>query len=60
MCHAYKLQIVHNHVKLGEYSKDTLLAMGLADLLGIADLHYQKVKSIKWLKHELRATIGCQ
>ena len=32
--------------------------MGLADLLGIADLHCQKVKSTKWLKHKLRATLG--
>ena len=37
-----------------------ILAMGLADLLGIADLHCQKVKSTKWLKHKLRATIGGQ
>ena len=49
------------------FSKDTLLcggywilAMGLADLLGIADLHFQKVKSTKWLKYKLRATIEGQ
>ena len=36
------------------------LAMGLADLLGIPDLHCRKVKSIKWLKHKLRATLGGQ
>jgi hypothetical protein len=29
--------------------------MGLADLLGIADLHCRKVESTKWLKHKLRA-----
>ena len=34
--------------------------MGLVDLLGIADLHCRKVKSTKWLKHKLRATIGGQ
>ena len=34
--------------------------MGLADLLGISDLHCRKVKSTKWLKHKLRATIGGQ
>jgi hypothetical protein len=34
--------------------------MGLADLLGIADLHCRKVESTKWLKHKLRATIGGQ
>ena len=27
--------------------------MGLADLLGIADLHCRKVESTKWLKHKL-------
>ena len=27
-----------------------ILAMGVADLGGIADLHYQKVKNTKWLK----------
>ena len=32
--------------------------MGLADLLGIADLHCRKVESTKWLKYKLRATIG--
>ena len=35
-------------------------AMGLADILGIADLHRQKVESTKWLKHKLRATLGGQ
>jgi hypothetical protein len=34
--------------------------MGLADLLVIADLHCRKVKSIKWFKYKLRATIGGQ
>ena len=34
--------------------------MGLADLLGIADLHCRKVESTKWLKHKLRATLGGQ
>ena len=34
--------------------------MGLADLLGIADLHCRKVESTKWFKHKLRATIGGQ
>ena len=37
-----------------------ILAMGLADLLGIADLHCLKVESTKWLKHKLRATIAGQ
>ena len=32
--------------------------MGLADLLGIADLQCQKVESTKRLKHKLRATLG--
>ena len=36
------------------------LDMGLADLLGIADLHCRKVESTKWLKHKLRATLGGQ
>ena len=42
--------------------KDTeaILAMGLADLWGIADLHCQKVESTKWLKHKLRAMLGGQ
>ena len=31
--------------------------MGLANLWGIADLHCQKVESIKWLKHKLRGTL---
>ena len=48
---------VHNHVKLGVFSKGTALcggcAMGLADLWGIADLHCRKVESTKWLKHKL-------
>ena len=55
---------VHNHVKLeihsfamnfnsGYCSVWWMLAMGLADLLGIADLHCQKVESTKWLKHKL-------
>jgi hypothetical protein len=34
--------------------------MGLADLWGIANLHCQKVKSTKWLKHKLRAMLGGQ
>ena len=34
--------------------------MGLADLLGIADLHCRKVESTKWLKHKLKATLGGQ
>ena len=37
-----------------------ILAIGLADLWGIADLHCRKVKSTKWLKHKLRATLGGQ
>ena len=37
-----------------------ILAMGLANLLGIADLHCRKVESTKWLKHKLRATLGGQ
>ena len=57
--------LVRNHVKLRGFSKDTLLfwwilAMGLADLLGIADLHCPKIESTKWLKLKLRATIGGQ
>ena len=43
------LSSVHNHVKLGVFSKGTILVMGLADLRGIADLHCQKVESTKWL-----------
>ena len=35
-----------------------ILAMGLADLLGIVDLHCRKVESTKWLKHKLRSTLG--
>ena len=34
--------------------------MGLADILGTADLHCRKVESTKWLKYKLRATIGGQ
>ena len=34
--------------------------MGLADLLGIADLHCRKVESTKWLKHKMRATLRGQ
>ena len=34
--------------------------MGLADLCGIADLHFRKLESPKWLKHKLRATLGGQ
>jgi hypothetical protein len=34
--------------------------MGLADFLGIADLHCRKDKSTKWLKHKLRAMLGGQ
>ena len=30
-----------------------ILAMGLADLWGIANLHCRKVESTKWLKHKL-------
>ena len=37
-----------------------ILAMGLADLWGIADLHCQKVESTKWLEYKLRATLGGQ
>ena len=37
-----------------------ILAIGLADLLGIADLHCQKIESTKWLKNKLRASIGGQ
>jgi hypothetical protein len=35
-----------------------ILAMGFADLLGIADLYCRKVESTKWLKHKLRPTIS--
>jgi hypothetical protein len=37
-----------------------ILAMGLADLLGIADLDCRKVEITKWLKHKLRTTLGGQ
>jgi hypothetical protein len=37
-----------------------MLAMGLADHLGIADLDCRKFESTKWLKHKLRATLGGQ
>ena len=54
---------LHSHIKLGVFSIGYstvwwILAMGLADLLGIADLHCKKVESTKWLKHKLRYTIG--
>ena len=49
---------VHNHVKLVVSPRILYcVAMGLADLLGIADLHCRKVESNKWLKHKLRASI---
>ena len=55
---------MHKHVKQGvsqRYSTEWwILAMGLADLSGIADMHCQKVESTKWLKHKLRAMIGGQ
>jgi hypothetical protein len=64
-----QISFVRNHVKLLRiinsrrgFSKGTVLcggyyiAMGLADRLGIADLHCRKVESTKWLKHKLRAT----
>jgi hypothetical protein len=63
---------MRNHVKLlgvmnsrRVFSKGTctvwcLLAMGLADLLGIADLDCRKVESTKWLKYKLRAMLGGQ
>ena len=35
-----------------------ILAVGLADLWGIADLPCWRVESTKWLKHKLRATLG--
>ena len=35
-----------------------ILAMGLADLLGIADLHCRKVESTKWLKHKNQKVAG--
>ena len=34
--------------------------MGLADLMGIADLYFRKVESTIWLKHKLKATLGGQ
>ena len=34
--------------------------MGLADLLGIEDLHCQKVEGTKWLKHKVGAMLGGQ
>ena len=46
-----------------DFSKETvwwILAMGLADLLRIADLYCQKIACTKWLKHKLRATLGGQ
>ena len=55
-----------NHVGVSPRALCTvwwILAMGLADDLGIADLHCQKVESPKWLKvkpHSLRATLGGQ
>ena len=59
------LKAVCNHVKLDVsprilYCALWILAMGLADILGIADLHCRKVESTKWLKHKLRATLGGQ
>ena len=71
MEHLHNLIIVRNHVKLMHvinsrrgFSKGTtvswILAMGLADLLGFANLHCQKVESTKWLKHKVRAMIGGQ
>ena len=57
---------MRNHVKLGAFSKDTVLsiwwtlAMGFEDLRGIVYLNCQKVKSTKWLKHKLRATLEGQ
>ena len=35
-----------------------ILSMGLADLLGIADLNCQTVEITKWLKHKLGAMLG--
>ena len=34
--------------------------MGLADFLGIGDLHWRKVGSNKWLKHQPGAKLGGQ
>ena len=64
---------MRNHVKLcnarnqftqgfiqGHCTVWWILAMGLADLLGIADLDCRKVQSTKGLKHKLRATLGGQ
>ena len=47
-----------NHVGVSPRALCTvwwILAMGLADLLGIADLHCRKVESTKWLKHKLKS-----
>ena len=59
---------VRIHVKLGVFSKDTLLCSGywlwaLRIFWGLQTciaLHCRKVKSTKWLKHKLRATLGGQ
>ena len=44
----------------GHFTVLWILAMGLADFWGFADLQCRKVKSTKWLKHKLRAMIGDQ
>ena len=44
----------------GRYCSVRTKAMGLADLLGIVDLHCRKVETTKWLRYKLRATIGGQ
>ena len=55
---------MRNHVKLGVSPRILYCVMdtgyGLGGSLGIADLHCQKVKSTKWLKHKQRVAIGGQ
>ena len=48
------------NVSLLTFGTPSSYYMGLADLLGIADLDCRKVESTKWLKDKLRAMLGGQ
>ena len=52
--------VVRNHIKLGVSLMVLYCVVDTGYGLGRSDLHYQKVKTTKWIKHKLRATFEGQ
>ena len=56
----YRLDFLMEFLNLAFLDKNMAIknSIALGTSQGIADLHCQKAKSTKWLKHKLRATLG--